>query len=197
MAATQSGQRGGGSAFAGFVPWLVFGLVAKPSTWEWAAVAALIAAVILAVPRVRGATPRLLEVGTIGFFAGVAVLGLLLDRAAMDWLERYSQSLAFGALAAIVAATLPFVPFSEQYASEGPAPEERGGAGLRRTHMVVSAWWAATFALAAALAAYVEVTGADSEPLVWVVPVALVAAAFKLTERYAARADAPAGPPAG
>lgn len=198
MAATQSGQlNGGGSAFVGFVPWLVYGLIAKPSTWEWAAVAALVAAVILALPRVRGASPRLLEVATIGFFAGVAVLGLLLDRAVLDWLERYAQSLAFGALAAIVLATLPFVPFSEQFAREGPAPEDAGDAGSRRTHEVVTAVWGATFALAAAVAAYAEITGSDSEPLVWVVPVALVAGAFKLTERYAARAQSTERPAAG
>ncbi|MFD8721009.1 hypothetical protein ACFV2H_24220 [Streptomyces sp. NPDC059629] len=36
-----------GGVFFSFAPWIVFGVVAAPSTWEYAALAALIAAVVL------------------------------------------------------------------------------------------------------------------------------------------------------
>lgn len=177
---------GGTAAFAGFAPWIVYAVVAKPSTWEWAALAALTAAVILAVPAVRGAYPRLLDVGAIGLFGAIATLGLLLARADLAELERYSLSLSAWALALIVCATLPFVPYTEQYGHEEPR-EVPMGALVRRTHVVLTSVWAATFASIAVVCGYVEATGTPSDLLTWVVPVVLIAGAFKFNQRYAER----------
>lgn len=177
---------GGTAAFAGFAPWIVYAVVAKPSTWEWAALAALTAALILAVPVVRGAYPRLLDVGAIGVFGAIATLGLLLARADLAALERYSLSLSAWALALIVCATLPFVPYTERYAREGPR-EVPTSSLVRRTHVVLTAVWAATFAAIAVICGYMEATGTRSDLLTWVVPVALVAGAFKFNQRYAER----------
>ncbi|MFD0532268.1 hypothetical protein ACFQ1I_46080 [Kitasatospora arboriphila] len=42
---TGAGRSGG--YFAGFAPWIVFDVVASPSTWEYASLAALVTAVLL------------------------------------------------------------------------------------------------------------------------------------------------------
>jgi hypothetical protein len=178
---------GGAGAFAGFAPWIVYAVVAKPSTWEWAALAALAVALILAVPAVRGDYPKLLDVGAIGLFAALATLGLLLDRADLAALERYSLSLSAGALALIVCATLPFVPYTAQYARATVPREEWADTWFKRTHVVLTAVWGATFALIAVICGYVEATGTPSDLLTWVVPAALVAGAFKCNQRYAER----------
>ncbi len=180
---------GGAGAFAGFAPWIVYAVVAKPSTWEWAALAALAAALILAVPVVRGAYPRLLDVGTIGVFGAIATLGLLLARADLAALERYSLSLSAWALAVIVCATLPFVPYTEQYARD-TGRREMPGPLVRRVHVVLTAVWAGTFALVAVVCGYVEATGTPSDLLTWVVPVGLVLGALRFNQRYAERAGA-------
>lgn len=193
---------GASGAFAGFAPWIVYAFVAKPSTWEWAALAALVAALIVAVPAVRGAAPRFLDVGVIGYFGALATLGLLLDRADLAWLERYSQSLSFALLALIVFATLLSVPFTAQYARETAPRELWSRPAFKRTHVVLTATWGATFAVTALVCAYGETTGTAGDLLDWVVPVALVLTGFKLTQRYAAGegasavsgAEAPARP---
>lgn len=180
---------GGAGAFAGFAPWIVYAVIAKPSTWEWAALAALTVALIVAVPAARGAYPKLLDVGAIGLFGALATLGLLLDRADLATLERHSLSLSAWALALIVCATLPFVPYTEQYARESVPREAWAGSWFKRTHVVLTAVWGATFASIAVVCGYVEATGTPSDLLTWVVPVALVAGAFKFNQRYAGRAQ--------
>lgn len=181
---------GAAGAFAGFAPWIVYAVIAKPSTWEWAALAALAAALILAVPAVRGGAPRLLDVGAIGFFAAIAALGLLLDRADLAWLERYSQSLSSAVLALILFATLPFMPFTEQYARETVPREVWSSALFKHTQVVLTAVWGAIFTVTALVCGYAETIGTANDLLNWVIPVALVVGGFKFNQRYVERVRA-------
>ena len=109
--------------FVGFVPWIIFWVVASPSTWEYATLGALIAAVILAIPDAQKRSLKLLDVTTIVFFGVFSLLAIFLDPADLDWLEDYSQAISSGVLAVFVLGSLAFVPFTEQYARES-APRE-------------------------------------------------------------------------
>src|SRR5689334_993398 len=100
------------SPFAGFAPWIIFWVVAGPSTWEYATLGALIAALLLAVPDAERRRLKMLDVATIGFFAALSVLAVFLDASDLDWLEDYSQAISSGVLAVVVLGSLAFVPFT-------------------------------------------------------------------------------------
>src|SRR3712207_6802784 len=54
------------SPFAGFVPWIIFWVVAgSPSTWEYGAIGAALAAIILAIPWTTHRSVKMLDVATI------------------------------------------------------------------------------------------------------------------------------------
>jgi hypothetical protein len=110
--------RMGGNSFRGFAPWIIFWVVASPSSWEYAAGGALLAALILLIPSSDSGGIKLLDVVSIVFFGVLTVAGLVLDRDQLDWLEDYSQAISSGALALVVLGSLAFVPFTEQYARE-------------------------------------------------------------------------------
>lgn len=86
--------------FAGFIPWILFWVIGGPSTWETAAIAALLAAVLLTVLSLetsnapateRAASPvpagpldlrrlKVLDVATIVFFAALVIVALVTSR---------------------------------------------------------------------------------------------------------------------
>ena len=88
--------------FAGFIPWILFWVIGGPSTWETAAIAALLAAVLLTGLSIetagapaassRPARPaglldlrrlKVLDVATIVFFAALVIVALV--TAARTW----------------------------------------------------------------------------------------------------------------
>src|SRR4051812_26038840 len=89
-------ESGVNNPFVGFVPWIIFWVVAGPSTWEYATLGALLAAVILAVPDAEHHSLKLLDVTTIAFFAVLSVLAVVLDASDLRWLEDYSQAISSG-----------------------------------------------------------------------------------------------------
>ena len=109
--------------FVGFVPWIIFWVVAGPTTWEWVTLGALIAAVILAVPSAERGGLEILDVGWIAFFCVLSLLAVFLDRGQLDWVEEYFQAISSGVLAVIALGSLLLTPFTEQYARES-APRE-------------------------------------------------------------------------
>jgi hypothetical protein len=111
--------------FVGFVPWIIFWVVSSPSTWEWATLGALVAAVILAVPSAERGDLKILDVGSIAFFAALSLLAFFLDRAGLDWVEDYSQAISSGALAAIAFGSLMFIPLPSS--TRASPPRRRSG----------------------------------------------------------------------
>jgi tryptophan-rich sensory protein len=189
--------------FVGFVPWIIFWVVSSPSTWEWATLGALIAAVILAVPSAERGGLKILDIGTIAFFAVLSLLAIFLDRGDITWLEDYSQAISSGALAIIALGSLAVTPFTEQYARESTPREVWDTPRFKRTNFVLSAVWGAVFAVGAILGVIAQETDSSTarEWLNWIIPIALVIGGFKFTAWYAARARAHAagltGAPAG
>ena len=178
--------------FVGFVPWIIFWVVSGPSTWEWATLGALLAAVILAVPSAERGRLKSLDVGSIAFFAVLSLLAIFLDRDQLEWVEDYSQAISSGVLAAIAFGSLLLTPFTEEYARESVPREVWDTPGFKRTNVVLTAMWGGVFAVNALLGVIAEQTDSRTarEWLNWIIPIALVVGAFKYTAWYAERARA-------
>lgn len=185
----------------GFAPWIIFWVVASPNTWEWAAVAALVAAVGFAIPqaRVQGGL-RLMDYANVAVFGVFTLCAIFLDRGDLDWLEDYSMSISTFALAAIVLGSLAIDPFTAQYARDDVPPEDWDTPAFKHINRVLTLIWGATFvalgvcSLIGERSASVDTNGLFQ----WVIPIALLVAAIKFTaaypDRYTANAQ-PAPPP--
>ncbi len=181
----------------GFAPWIIFDVVASPSTWEFAALAALIAAVVLAGPELREGRLMMLDIAGIVFFAVLAVLALVLDRSDLDWLERYAQVISSGVLAVIAFGSLAYMPFTEQYARLSAPREIWSSLVFKKINRVLTAVWGLVFLITAILGYVALHVGRGHDWLNWIIPVALIVWAVKFTARYPDRVTATAatGPP--
>ncbi|WP_328557516.1 MULTISPECIES: hypothetical protein [unclassified Streptomyces] len=183
MAGTEPGGRTGNIFFA-FAPWIIFDVVAGPSTWKYAALAALLAAVVLNVGDIRRGRPKILEVTGIVFFAVLSVLALAVDRHDLIWLETYAQVVANGVIAVVALVSLAFDPFTAQYARESTPREYWDSPAFRHINRVLTAVWSGVFLVIALLGLVAIHTDGSSDWLNWVVPVALLVLAVRFTERY-------------
>jgi hypothetical protein len=176
----------GRGALAGFLPWIIFWVVSGPSTWKVAAVGALIAAVIVAIPdATRPGGVKILDVGTIGFFALISILALILDRKDFSWLEDWSQFISSIALAAIAFVSLAFTPFTEQYARDSTPRELWAAPAFKRINRQLTAFWGVVFTLTA-VSGVIAIKGSHStrDFFTWILPIILIVGAFKLQARY-------------
>ncbi|MFD3481186.1 hypothetical protein [Streptomyces sp. NPDC058695] len=183
METANSGHRTGNLLFA-FAPWIIFYVVASPSTWEYAALAALVAAVVLNLSDLRRGSFKALEVTGILFFGVIAVLALLLDRQDMLWLETYAQVLASSVIAVVALGSLAFVPFTEQYARESTPREVWGTPLFRHVNRVLTLVWGGVFVAMAVLGLVAVHTTSGADWFNWIIPVVLLILAVRFTERY-------------
>ncbi|MET9902304.1 hypothetical protein [Streptomyces sp. NPDC006446] len=183
MAGTEPGRRTGNIFFA-FAPWIIFDIVASPSTWKYAALAALVASVVLNLGDIRRGRLKILEVTGIVFFAVLSVLALAVDRHDLIWLETYAQPLANGVIAVVALVSLAFDPFTAQYARETTPREYWDSPVFRHINVVLTAVWSAVFVVIAVLGVVAVQTEGSSDWLNWVIPVALLVLAVRFTERY-------------
>jgi hypothetical protein len=185
------------SPFAGFAPWIIFSVVAKDVGWEVAATAGLLSSVILSYPSLERGRLKILDYAGFAFFAVLVVLGLLLDRSELDWLEDYSTVISMGAIAIVVFASLRFVPFTEQYARETVPKEVQATASYRNTNRHLTTVWGFVFLVVAVDSLIQQITDSSSALLDWIIPVAAIVGGFKYTAYYVAkvRAGAVAGAP--
>jgi hypothetical protein len=187
-----SAHRGGGvgGAFAGFLPWIIFWVVASPSTWKWAALAALIAAVVVAIPSAEGAGGvKILDLGTIAFFAVITVLAIFVDRSDLDWLEKYAQVISSGALALIALGSLAFTPFTEQYARDGTPRELWNTTGFKVINRQLTLMWGVVFALTAVSGLIAVQSDSGKDFFNWILPLILIFGAFKLQTWWIAQSQ--------
>ncbi|MEU1445398.1 MULTISPECIES: hypothetical protein [Streptomyces] len=176
--------------FLGFAPWIIFDVVASPSTWKYAALAALIAALVLNVPDLRRGSFKILEAASLVFFAVLFVLGLAVDRQDLLWLETYAQTLANGVIAVVALGSLAFTPFTEQYARESVPRQYWDTPLFRRTNRILTAMWGGVFLVTALLGLLALHVRSGSDWLNWVIPIALLVAAIRFTKWYPAHVRA-------
>lgn len=176
-----------GSVFLSFAPWIIFGVVAGPSTWEYAALAALIAAVVLSGQDLLHGKFRILDAVGIVFFAVLCVLGLALSRGQLLWVETYAQVVSSGLLAVVALGSLLTDPFTAQYAREATPRETWGSPGFRHVNRVLTAAWGTVFALMTVSTWLAIRFPSHDDWLDWVIPVVLLVWVVRFTQHYPGR----------
>jgi intracellular septation protein A len=185
------------SVFLGFAPWIVFSVIAGPSTWMWAALAALVCSLIISVPTwVRTRSTNVLEVVGLAFFAALTVAALVLDRADLMFLEENAQLLSSLVLVVVVfGGLLVGRPFTEYYARQTTPREYWGNATFRHINRVLTLVWGGVFVVNA-LSDLLVRFGGSSDVFTWVLPAVAVVAGIKITVWYpdhaSSQEDAPA-----
>jgi intracellular septation protein A len=174
----------GARTFLGFVPWIIFWVVCGPSTWEYAAGGALLAAVILLLPSRERGRIKLLDIVSVVFFAALTIAGLVLDRSQLRWLEDYSQAISSGVLALVVLGSLAFVPFTEQYARDRVPEQYWSTPSFKQINRTLTLVWGLAFAVCALLGVIAQHDRGGSAWLNWILPIVLLVGAFKFTSWY-------------
>ncbi|MEU0009135.1 hypothetical protein ABZ079_34025 [Streptomyces sp. NPDC006314] len=175
---------GTGSVFLSFAPWIIFGVIASPSTWEYAVLAALIASLVLSGQDLLRKKLRVLDVTGIVFFAVLSVLALALDRGQLDWVEKYAQVISNGLVAVVALGSLLFDPFTAQYARESSPRSVWDSPVFKHINRVLTALWGMAFALMT-LSTWLAIRyPSQSDWFNWVIPVVLLVWVVKFTQRY-------------
>jgi hypothetical protein len=183
--------------FAGFIPWIVFSLLATRTGTGTVATAGFLACLVAVLFIIRdarrGESPKVLEVtGAIAFV--VIAIASLVDPRADAFLATYGRSLATWTLAIVIFAMLPFMPFTEQYARESVPREYWHTTRFRSINRRISAAWGVAIAVMAAshlLAALFISVGTDigvpSRPIDlffnWILPIVVIWWAVRYTIR--------------
>ncbi|MGC4996504.1 MULTISPECIES: hypothetical protein [unclassified Streptomyces] len=183
---TSAGKKpvGTGSVFLSFAPWIIFGVVASPSTWEYAALAALVASLVLASQDLLHGKIRILDAVGIVFFAVLSVLALALNRSELIWLETYAQVISNGLVAVVAFASLLHDPFTAQYARESTPRQFWDSPVFRHINRVLTTFWGVVFALMTASTWLAIHFPGQDDWFNWVIPIALLVIAVKFTQRY-------------
>ncbi|MER5775459.1 hypothetical protein ABT144_14400 [Streptomyces sp. NPDC002039] len=188
------------------IPWVVFAVVdrAAPSP-QWAALSAAATALIIAWPSIAARSPRILDLAAIGLFLALAVAAFVVGPDGREVIAHYGRTIATGSLALIIFATLPFRPFTEDYARQSVPRELWGTPRFKHVNRVLSAGWGAAFAFMTVchlIAASQPDDRQMSTIFNWLLPIAAIIVMIRFTERYrtrvghaAARAGARTGPP--
>ena len=175
--------------YISLIPWVVFSLIENRTGYspEWAALGALAVAVAIALPSFARRSPKLLDIAAIVIFVGLTIAAFWLGPAHSQVIADYGRAIAVGALSLFVFATLPFMPFTEQYARHSVAPEYWTTPEFKRTNLVFSAGWGAAFA-AMALSHLIAGTDASNRHLGlffnWLIPIGLIVLMVRFMARY-------------
>jgi hypothetical protein len=176
------------SPFVGFVPWIIYWVVAEgPSTWLFGALSAVLAAMILGISMGRGG-PRLLELVTIVFFVAVTAAAMIVGAEDRDWMDTYATTLSSAVLAVMALGSLAFTPFTEQYARTNRPLEDWEKPAFRQTNRVLTLMWALVFALISVLGYYATQVPESRDWTNWVIPIVVIVGAVGMTQAYPTRA---------
>ncbi len=186
----KQGQRRFGIYIA-FVPWLLFTLITQHLSLKAAAVAALGAAVLIAVPSATAGRPKVLELGAIAAFAGFTIVAFSADPATSAWVARYARAVAAGVLALIAFGSLLLTPFTEQYARESVPREFWSSPRFKDINRRLTLMWAWVFVamIPSHLLAGAINTRRTNTIFNWVVPIVLIVWAAKRTAAVSAGED--------
>lgn len=187
--------------FAGFIPWIVFSLVAQRLAADGVAWSALLSAVISLAFVVHGrrvGSPTQIDIYSLVLFTVIAAVGFVGDHRVDLWLYEWGRPLVGVVLGLTLLATSPARPFTAEYAKRSTPREYWDSPLFRRINLVLSATWGvaivvmgAAAVLVTALDAHAE--GTDSPYLLdlflnWVVPIGLIAWMIHFTNTYPERA---------
>jgi hypothetical protein len=179
---------------AGFVPWIVFTLAASRFGAGAVGIACLLALVVavglIVRSTIRGESPKLLEVTGAVVFLALGIVAFAVP-GTDAFLAGYGRALAAVVLGVVIFATLPVMPFTEQYARESVPREYWHHPRFRSVNRRISAVWGAVIvamAVSHAVAGVFDSPGAGAARPVdlvfnWVVPALLIWGAVAYTHR--------------
>lgn len=192
----------------GFLPWIVFSFAAQrldANGVAWSATIAVAMTLVALFAAARRDGPKVLNLGSLVLFAVIAVVGFVGGSAVDAWLFEWGRPLVGVLLGLYVLATVPILPFTEEYARQTVPREYWGSPAFRRINRVLSAAWGAAIVLIGAAGLLVTVLDAHAaDPsrahvadllLNWVVPIAVIWGMVRFTATYPerVRGAAPAG----
>jgi hypothetical protein len=175
--------------YLSLIPWVVFGLIENRTGYspEWAALGALVAAVVIAAPSFARGSPKLLDIAAIIIFVGLAIAAFSLGPAHSQVIADYGRAIAVGALSLFVFITLPVMPFTEQYGRHTVPRQYWDSPLFKQTNRVFSAAWGLAFA-AMAVSHLIAGTDASNHRLGlffnWLIPIGIIVFMVKFMARY-------------
>jgi hypothetical protein len=139
-------------------------------------------------------SPKILNVGSAVLFGVIAIIGFAGGPAVDQWLYTWAAPGVGLALGLFVLATLPFLPFTEQYARESTPRAYWSSPTFRKINRVLSlAWGVAITALGVAgitvSGMNLRATSTSNDSLLelvlnWVVPIGVIWFMVKFTASY-------------
>jgi hypothetical protein len=177
----------------GLAPWILFAAVAEhigTGAVGYAALAACLGSLALAVRGARRGHLSLLDVAGVVTFAILAAVGLAAGHHLQQLLVDYGRGGSALVLATVMLASVAIVPFTEQLAREQVDRRYWGSPVFRALNRRISLLWAGliyVMALGHLTSGYLSDHGQDPRNLLlnWALPVALILYGLKQTDRIA------------
>ena len=170
------------SLILGFLPLIAFN-----------AFALAVALINMAITRPRW-PPKIINLISAGLFLVLTLIGFLGDRSIDGWLFDWASGLVTLALGLLLFATMPIMPFTEQYARERVPREYWGRPIFKKVNRVLSVAWAGAIVIiglaSMAVATVDERAGSTSDTslldliLNWVVPIGILVFMVRFTAVY-------------
>jgi hypothetical protein len=169
--------------YAAFVPWVLFTLITQHDSLRVAAIAALGASVVIALPSLTAGRPKALELGAILAFASFTVVAFTAEPGTSVWIARYARAIAAAVLALISFGSLLFTPFTEQYARESVPRQFWSSPRFKQVNRQLTLMWSWVFLamVTSHLIAGAIDTHRANTIFNWVVPIVLIVGAAKRT----------------
>jgi hypothetical protein len=190
----------------GFLPWIVFSFVAQrldANGVAWSATVAVVLTLVALANARRKHGPVILNLGSLVLFGLIAVVGFVGGEEVDRWLFEWGRPLVGVVLGLFVLATVPLMPFTEEYARQTVPREYWGSPTFKKINRVLSAAWGAAIVVIGAAGLLVTVLDAHAvDPsrnnivdlvLNWVVPIAVIWWMIKFTATYPDRVGKAAG----
>jgi len=168
-------------------------VISRADTLAAAAIVALVAAIVIAVPGITAGHPKVLELGAVAAFAGFTVVALIADPSVTSWLERYARAISASLLALIAFGSLALTPFTEQYARESVPKQFWSSPRFKQVNRDLTLMWAVVFLamVPSHIVAGIIDTRRGNTIFNWVIPIALIVYAVKRTGRVTSAEDDP------
>jgi hypothetical protein len=181
----------------GFLPWIVFSIVAQRLAADGVAWSALIAVVMTLVALVvaqRRHGPKILNLASLVLFGAIAVAGFVGGPDVDQWLYDWGRPLVGVVLGLFVLATVPVLPFTAEYARQSTPREYWDSPTFTKINRVLSAVWGVALIVMGLAAVVVsaldqQADGTGSSHLLdlllnWVVPIAVIWWTVRFTVTY-------------
>lgn len=185
------------SIVAGFVPWIVFSVIATRLAANGVAWSALIAVAMTVIALVHGRrrhAPTRLNLYSLGLFGVMAVVGFVGGPGVDQWLYDWGRPLVGVVLGLLILVSAPFSPFTAEYARRTTPREYWSSPTFLKINRTISAVWGVALVVMGAAAVVVaaldaQADGTDSQYLLdlllnWVVPIVAIVVAVRFTARY-------------